>query len=110
MIPGQRLDPPMAAKGLDLAIAIALIVLGLLVLLGELGVGGLIPIMGIVLIVLGILMLINVVPGGTLFGVLSLVLGILLYGDIVGLPDVVTQAINLIVGVVLLVMGVLKLR
>lgn len=100
----------MAAKGLDLAIAIALIVLGLLVLLGELGVGGLIPIMGILLIVLGILMLINVVPGGTLFGVLTIVLGILLYGDFIGLPGVVTQAINLIVGVVLLVMGVLKLR
>lgn len=98
-----------AMADLDTAVGIALIVLGALVLLGELGVGFLLPILGIVLVVLGVLMLLDVVSGGTLVGILTLVVGLLLYLDFLGVPGAVTQAINIIVGVVLLVLGVLKL-
>jgi hypothetical protein len=93
----------------DQIVAIGLIVLGILVLVGELGVGFLLPILGIVLVVLGVLMLVNIVAGGTLVGVLTLVAGLLLYLDYVPLPDIVTQATNLVVGVFLLVLGVLQL-
>lgn len=100
----------MAAKGMDLALAITLIVIGILILVGSIGLGGLASIMGIVLIVLGVLMLIDVLPGGTLWGVITLVIGLLLqFGWLPGL-GLAVEILEIIAGVVLLVMGVLKLK
>lgn len=93
---------------IDTIIGIVMIILGALVLVGELGVGFLLPILGVALIVLGVLMLLGVVGGGTLMGVLTLVLGLLLYLDYVPVPSVVTRSINLIVGVVLIVLGIIQ--
>lgn len=95
---------------LDTIIGLILLVLGVLVLLGELGVGFLLPILGVVLVVLGALMLLNIVSGGTLFGIVTIVVGLLLYLDQIGVPGPVSQAINLIVGVVLVVLGILQIR
>lgn len=101
----------MAAKGLDLALAIALIVIGILVILpGWLGLGGIASIMGIVLIVLGILMLVDVLPGGTLWGVITLVIGLILQFGWLDFPSVAIRTLEIIAGIVLLVMGVLKLK
>lgn len=95
---------------LDTILGIAMIVLGALVFLGELGVGFLLPVLGVVLVVLGILMLLDVVSGGTLVGILTLLAGLLLYAGYLDIPSVVTRSLNLVVGVVLIVLGVLQLR
>lgn len=96
------------ASTLDRIIGVAMIVLGALVLLGELGVGFLLPILGVALIVLGILMLLDVLSGSTFTGVLVIVLGLLLYLGFVDVPDLVTRSINIIVGVVLVILGILQ--
>lgn len=95
---------------LDTIIGIGMIVLGLLVFLGELGVGFLLPILGIVLVVLGVLMLLNVVAGGTLVAVLTLVAGLLLYLGFLDLPSIVIRSLNIVIGVVLIVLGILQLK
>lgn len=104
-------NPAPVARRMDLdtVIGILMIVLGTLVFLGEFGVGFLLPILGIVLVVLGILMLVNVVAGGTLMGVTNLVVGLLLYGDILGVPSAVTEILNPLVGIVLIVLGILQM-
>ncbi len=94
---------------MDTIIGIALLVLGILVLVGEFTVGFLLPVLGIVLIVLGALMLLNVVAGGMLMGILSIVLGVLLYVGRLGVPGIVEQSINLIVGVLLVIMGIARI-
>lgn len=94
---------------LDTIIGLAMIVIGALVFLGEFSVGWILPVAGVVLIVLGVLMLLNVISGGTLTGIVVLVLGLLLYGGIVGVPAAITQILNTVVGVVLIVLGVLQL-
>lgn len=93
---------------LDTILGIAMIVLGVLVLLGEFTVGWILPVAGLVLVVMGILMLLGVLAGGTLTGIAVLVIGILLYGDIVGIPGAVTQVLNTVVGVVLIVLGIMQ--
>lgn len=95
-----------------LAIGISLIVLGALMLLGRFGVGDILPFLGIVLIVAGILLLIKVVPGGLLVGVVLLVLGLLLQFNWVDLPKgfgQVLDLVNLVAGIILIVLGALKL-
>lgn len=94
---------------MDTILGIALLIIGILVLLGEFTVGFLLPILGIVLIVLGALMLLNVVAGGTLVAILTLVLGLLLYVGRLGVPGIVEQSINLIVGILLIVLGAARL-
>lgn len=96
------------ASTFDKIIGVTMLVLGVLVLLGQFGVGFLLPIMGVALIVLGILMLVNVVSGSTFTGVLVVVLGLLLYLDYVPVPDLVTQSINIIVGIVLIILGIMQ--
>lgn len=96
----------------DQVAGIVLVVLGILVLLGYLG--GLIILVGaIALIVYGILILIGKAGGATWVGVLCLVLGILLLGPrIPFVSDLVGGAAHIlviIIGVILLVLGILKL-
>ena len=102
---------------LDLAVAIALIVLGILLLVGRFSLGALIPLAGVVLIVLGILVLIRTLPGGPLLGAVALVLGILLVGNWIDYPRSVDRSIrsamdiiNIVAGVICLILGVLKIR
>ncbi len=95
---------------LDTIIGIAMIVLGVLVFLGEFTVGWMLPILGVILLVLGLLMLLGVVAGGTLTAVLLLVIGVLLYAGMVGVPETITQSLNVVVGVVLIVLGILQVR
>lgn len=94
---------------LDTLISVALLIIGILVLLGEFTVGFLVPFLGIALIVIGILMLLNTLAGGTLVGVLLLVLGLLLSVGYVPVPALVERSINLIVGVFLVLIGVARL-
>lgn len=97
------------AQGADLVVALLLIVLGVLVLVGELSVGPLVPILGIILIVLGVLMLLGTVGGGTVWAVVFLVLGILLQLDWLDLSRQLTRVLNLAVGIALLVFGAMRL-
>lgn len=92
-------------------VGIVLIVLGLLILLGWFG-GLLLTLVAVALIVYGILVLIGKARGSTLTGVLCLVLGILLLAP--GIP-VISQVLGaleraalIVIGVVLLVLGILK--
>lgn len=94
---------------LDTVLGIAMIVLGVLVFVGEFTVGWLLPVIGLALIVMGVLMLLGVLAGGTLIGVLTLVAGLLLYAGFLDPPAIVTQSINTVVGIVLIVLGVLQL-
>lgn len=99
-----------AGVNLDTILGLAMIVMGVLVFLGEFTVGWLLPVIGIVLVVLGILMLLGALAGGTLMGIAVLVVGLLLYGDVIGVPGNITQILNTIVGIVLIVLGILQLR
>ena len=102
----------MTRSTLDLVVGIAMIVLGVLMVLGELSINALLPYAGIVLIVLGIIILIGRLPGGILLGLVALIAGILLVTNFFDLPREVAQAmgiVNLILGIVLIVLGVLRL-
>jgi hypothetical protein len=94
---------------LDTIIGLAMIVLGALVFLGEFSVSWLLPVAGIVLVVMGVLMLLGVLAGGALTGISVLVIGLLLNGGLVGIPNAVTQILNPLVGIVLIVLGILQL-
>lgn len=94
---------------LDTLVSIALLVLGVLVLVGEFTVGFLLPFLGIALIVIAVLMLVDTLAGGTLVAVSLLVLGLLLAVGYVPVPGLVERSINLIVGVFLVVIGVARL-
>ncbi|PSG98308.1 hypothetical protein BRD56_00745 [Thermoplasmatales archaeon SW_10_69_26] len=94
---------------LDTIIGLAMIVLGALVFLGEFSVSWLLPVAGVVLVVMGVLMLLGVLAGSTLMGISILVIGLLLYGDVVGIPNAITQILNTVVGIVLIVLGILQL-
>jgi hypothetical protein len=103
----------MTRSTLDLVVGILMIVLGILMCLGKLGVEGLLPYAGIVLIVLGILILIHTLPGSLLLGIVALVAGILLAVGFFDLPKEVREymwIVNLVVGIVLIVLGIQKLR
>lgn len=100
----------MAAKDLDLAIAIALILLGALVLLGRFGISALLPVLGIALIVFGVLILLDILTGTRTTAIIVIVLGLLLYLDILDVPREITQVIDIIIGVVLIVLGVMQLQ
>jgi hypothetical protein len=94
-------------------IGVLLIVLGLLLVLGKLGIGGLLPFAGIVLIILGILILIGTFPGGTLVGIACLVIGVLLAAGFLPLPKEIAQSlwiVNIVLGIILIVFGVQRLR
>lgn len=96
----------------SMILGIVLIVLGALLLLNKIGLGSLVPFIGIVLIVVGILMLLGKIGGGTVLGIVVLVLGILLQGRWIGVPGIASDVIataNLVIGIVLIVLGVLKL-
>ena len=102
----------MTRSTLDIIIGIVLIVLGILLCLGKLGLGGLLPFAGIVLIVLGILVLIKTLPGGMLIGVVCLVIGIVLATGFLSLPREIREfmwIVNLVAGIILIVLGVKKL-
>jgi hypothetical protein len=102
----------MARSTLDTVLGIALIVIGILLCLGKLGLGGLLPFAGIVLIVLGILVLINTLPGGKLLGIVCLVVGIILAMGFLSLPKEIQDymwIVNLVAGIILIIMGAKKL-
>ncbi len=104
----------MAARDpLTQAIGIALIVFGVLLILGEFRLQALLPIAGIVLLVLGILVLVKTLPGGNLIGIAAIVIGILLLEGFVDLPnkvrdvtDPVLRVVNIVAGVLLIVLGI----
>jgi hypothetical protein len=105
----------MARNTLDTVLGILFIVFGILMVLGKFGIESLLPILGIVLIVAGILILMGKLPGGTLVGVAILVIGILLAGGFLhkSLPDPlrdVLWVINIALGIILIILGVQRLR
>lgn len=100
------------AEGRSPLLAVILVVLGAIILLGKLSIGFLLPYAGIALIVVGVLILLKAIPGTLLVGVVVLVLGILLQGHWLALPKgtgALLGTIDLVVGIVLVVLGVLKL-
>ncbi|MHB8632885.1 MAG: hypothetical protein ACYDBQ_02795 [Thermoplasmatota archaeon] len=94
-------------------LGIILIVLGALLLLGWLHVAHLMTILGVVLLVVGLLVLLGHLHGARWLGILCVILGILvLFPDlpVVGnLVDAVGTLLTTIIGVVLIVVGALKL-
>lgn len=102
----------MGRNPIDLAIGIGLIVIGILLVLGKLGLGAVLPYLGVVLIVVGVLILFGMLPAGTLIGIATLVVGILLVIGFLDLPRDIARymwVINLVAGIVLIVLGVQKL-
>lgn len=98
-------------------VGIAFIVVGVLLLLGRFSLGWLLDVMGFALIVLGVLILVNVLPGGMPLGLLALILGILLLANILEFPRELREPLgrfmdllNLVAGVILIVVGALRLR
>jgi hypothetical protein len=103
----------MGRSTLDLVIGIGLIVIGILLVLGKLGLGGLLPFAGIVLLVAGILMLLGKLPGSGLLAIVCIVTGALLMSGFLSLPSEIAQymwIVNLVMGIVLIIMGVGRLR
>jgi uncharacterized membrane protein HdeD (DUF308 family) len=103
----------MTRSTLDLVVGITMIVVGVLMAIGRLGLEGFLPYAGIVLIVLGVLVLVHVLPGSVLLGIVALVAGILLAVGFFEIPQGIREymwILNLIVGIVLTVLGVQRLR
>ena len=96
----------MATNKFDVILAIVLIVLGILVLVGELSIPLLPTIIGILLIVVGVLMLLK--KQNAILSVVLIVLGILTL-TINQFAEAVSTASNVVIGVVLLALGILKL-
>lgn len=96
---------------MDLVVGIALLVLGILVLIGRIGIPYFSLILGIIVLVVGILMLFGRLSGAKWLGVLLTVLGvILLFTDYLGGVVRVLETISeVLIGVVLIVLGALKL-
>lgn len=90
-------------------VSVALLLVGILVLVGEFTLGFLLPWLGVILVVLGVLMLLGILSGGTLVGTVTVVLGLLLYAGVIGVPGLIERAINLIVGVALVVVAIGRL-
>ncbi|HLE47169.1 MAG TPA: hypothetical protein VI818_02640, partial [Candidatus Thermoplasmatota archaeon] len=67
-----------AGNKLDLILGIIMIVLGVLIVTGNLYLGPIVMVAAIALIVVGVLMLIHKLPGGTILAILAIVLGVLL--------------------------------
>lgn len=102
----------MGRSVIDLIIGVTLIVIGALLVLGEIGLGAILPFLGIILIVLGVLILIGTLPASKLIGVVALIIGILLAIGFFDLPREITQymwIVNLVAGIVLIVLGIQKL-
>lgn len=102
---------------MTLIVGIGLIVIGALLVLGRFSLGIFLDVAGIFLLILGILILIRVLPGGTPIGVAALVLGIILMANVVAFPkdlrdDIarVMDVVNLVVGIVCIIFGILKLK
>lgn len=95
----------------DQVLGIILIVLGVIVLAGWLS-GVLVTIAAIALIVIGILILLRKMSGSTVAGVVCLVIGILLLFPVIpGLGSVLgalERIVFIVIGIVLLVYGILK--
>lgn len=107
----------MARDSLSQAVGIVLIVFGILLLVGSFSISSFLPYAGILLIILGVLILVNVLPGGLLLGVAVLIVGILLVQGLVSLPKELrelraslTLIINIVLGVILLLLGIQKVR
>jgi len=103
----------MTRSTLDVVVGILLIVFGILMVLGWFGIGALLGYLGIILIVLAILILIGKLPGGMIVGVIALAIGILLVAGLLDLPFLsrdVMKIVNIVLGVVLIVLGIQRLR
>jgi uncharacterized membrane protein HdeD (DUF308 family) len=96
------------ADRMNLILGVVLIVLGILVLTGNIYLGPIVTVAGILLIVVGVLMLINRLPGGTVLAVVAIVLGALLLIPNNVMPEVGARVLQLTIGVILLVYGILK--
>ncbi|MBW3582998.1 MAG: hypothetical protein KY455_07865 [Euryarchaeota archaeon] len=94
----------------DKVIGIISIILGVLVLIGELSFTGIVPFIGILLIVLGILMFVNIVRGSNLVAAGFVVLGILLAVNFLNIPGTLARVLDLVVGVALIVYGIFVLK
>lgn len=95
----------------DIIVGVLLLVLGILVLIGALGIPYFTLILGIAAIVFGVLMLIGRVRGGNVGGIILLAVGIILVATnwLREVTAVIETVANIVVGVVLVLMGALKL-
>lgn len=100
----------MRRSDMDRAIGIIAIVLGVLVLFSRLSVGWLVYVAGVVLLVFGILILVKAVRGTPTTGVVFVVLGALLFTGLLGVSRVLGDIVDIVVGVGLIIVGVMKLR
>lgn len=96
-----------------LILGIIMCVLGILLLSGQLGEFGEWLVFGaaLVLIVVGVLMVAKQLPGGMLIGIVAIALGALVILPNTTFPDLepLFGIIDLLIGVLLLVFGVLKI-
>lgn len=102
----------MARSQNDTILGIVLIVLGALILLGFLDIPFLTEIAAIIAIVVGVLMLMGKFRGATWIAVTLIILGILLLAsNPLGrvLSGIVGTILDILIGVVLLILGILKL-
>jgi hypothetical protein len=94
---------------MDKAIGITAIVLGILVLVGQLTFTWLVPFLGAILLIVGILALMDVVKTSRLVAVVFIVVGVLLLINLLGIPEFLARVLDIVVGVVLIVVGVMRL-
>lgn len=98
------------------AIAIAFIVVGVLLIIGEFALESLLPFAGVVLIVFGVLVALKKVPGGPLIAAAAIAVGAILAFGFLDLPrgvhdalDPVLRLVNILAGAFLLVIGAMQL-
>lgn len=95
----------------DIVVGVLLIIIGILFLLGEVGVPFLQEILAIAAIVVGVLMLMGKVRGAQWMGIALVILGVIMLATswLDFLTGTLANVINIILGVLLVVFGVLKL-
>lgn len=98
------------ASTMDLVVGVILIIVGVLFLMGEVGIPFLPQILAIVALVVGILMLMGKMRGPQWLGIALVVVAVLVLATpwLDFLAGTVASVINIVVGIVLIVIGVLK--
>lgn len=93
----------------DTILGLGLVVAGVLALLGKVTFALIVPVLGVVSIVLGILILGNVLEAGNVTGILLVVVGFMVHSERLRVPGRVSDAIDVVMGIVLVILGLREL-
>lgn len=90
------------------AIGVGVIVLGALILVGEITFAWAVPFLGLILLTIGVLQFSAVIEGGSLLAGAFLFLGVVLLLGMFGFPAVFARVVDVAAGTALVILGILR--